>query len=176
MGDFLKFKYIFRNFKIIRLYLVTYFTQKHIFNMEEDDLDLKTVITKNFITALDHLMDIRKLKSVVEFEEITGFRQQRISGMRKYLAEGNNVKAYFANTDHIYMINQKFNVSLRYLILGEEPIIEIENPGDKNPEPANNSNPQWIQELREEISLLKSKYELLKDRIEFLNEKQKSGL
>lgn len=143
--------------------------------MNEDDSDLKTVITKNFITALDHLMDTRKLRSAVEFEEITGFRQQRISGMRKYLAEGNNVKAYFANTDHIFMINQKFNVSLRYLILGEEPIIESEKKIlEKESEPIDNNSVKSIQELREEIGLLKSKYEFLKDRIEFLNEKQKS--
>lgn len=135
---------------------------------------MKTEITRRFINSLDYLLDTRRLKSIVEFEEITGFRQQRISGMRKFLSEGDAVKSYFANTDHVFMVNQKFGISLRYLILGEKPILEeVPKEVQTVAEPREDYSSRFIQEIREEIDLLKDKHELLKERFEFYLQKNK---
>lgn len=142
--------------------------------MDGEKENRKFVITQRFVTALDYLVDSGRLKTIAEFERVTGFRQQRITGMRKFLSGDDGIKGYYANTDHLAVLYELYGVSLKYLISGEEPIIEGEKIKEKDSEPITDNNTKWIQEFREEIGLLKSKYDLLKDRIEFINEKQNS--
>jgi hypothetical protein len=142
--------------------------------MDGENENKKLIITQHFITALDYLVDSGRLKTIAEFERATGFRQQRITGMRKFLSGDDKSKSYLAHTDHLAVLFEMYGVSLKYLISGEEPILESEKIKEKDSEPISDNNTKCIQEIREEINLLKSKYEFLKDRIEFLNEKQKS--
>jgi len=144
--------------------------------MEEEEQDnRKLVITKNFIDALDYLIDSNRLKSVADFERLTGFRQQRITGMRKFLSDGDG-KGYFANTDHISVIHEKFGVSLKFLICGEKPIIEPQSEEHSNmaAEPRATYDTRLIQQLREEIELIRQRQKMLSERFEFFQEKFKS--
>jgi hypothetical protein len=120
------------------------------------------------------LIDTGRLKTVIDFEKNTGFRQQRISGMRKFL-EDSNAKSYFAGTDHIFVMNKQYGISLRYLILGEMPILEPDiKESDLVAEPRAEYTPRWLQEIREELNLVKDKYDFLKERMEFHLEKSKA--
>lgn len=131
--------------------------------MEEEKENRKFLITQRFIFALDHLVDSGRLKTIAEFERVTGFRQQRITGMRKFLSGEDGNKGHYANTDHLAVLYESYGVSLKYLISGEEPIIEIEKIKEQDNAPVIDNNTKWIQEFREEIGLLKSKYDLLKE-------------
>lgn len=142
--------------------------------MEEQEQDSrKLLITQNFINALEYLIDSDRLKSVVEFERLTGFRQQRISGMKKYLSDREG-KGYFANTDHIAIMHEQFGVSLKYLICGEMPILESkrtemhEIAADVPRAVYENSQ---IQLLREDIGIIKERQNLLDKKFDFLQEK-----
>jgi hypothetical protein len=132
----------------------------------------KILITQNFLNAMDYLIDSGKLKSVAEFERITGFRQQRITGMRKSIQDfldnpESTEKKYYANTDHLAVLHEIFNVSLDYLLTGEKPIV-IEN---KSEAMDLNISENWKKNIEEKISLLEEKYLLIKERLNFYAEK-----
>jgi hypothetical protein len=132
----------------------------------------KILITQNFLNAMDYLIDSGKLKSVAEFERITGFRQQRITGMRKSIQDflenpESTEKKYYANTDHLAVLHEIFNVSLDYLLSGEKPIV-IEN---KSESMDLNISENWKKNIEEKINLLEEKYLLIKERLNFYAEK-----
>jgi hypothetical protein len=132
----------------------------------------KILITQNFLNAMDYLIDSGKLKSVAEFERITGFRQQRITGMRKSIQDflenpESTEKKYYANTDHLAVLHEIFNVSLDYLLTGEKPIV-IEN---KSEAMDLNISENWKKNIEEKINLLEEKYLLIKERLNFYAEK-----
>lgn len=140
---------------------------------EEQD-NRKLTITKYFIDALDYLIDSNRLKSVADFERITGFRQQRITGMRKFLTDGDG-KGYFANTDHIAVMHEKFGVSLKFLICGERPIIEQKiNLENTLAEPRAVYETKFIQQLQEQFDLLSKKQDFLTEQFKFFQEKFKN--
>ena len=137
--------------------------------IDEEQDNRKMLITRNFINALDYLIDSGRLKSVADFERITGFRQQRVTGMKKFLSEGSSVKGYFANTDHLAALHEMFGVSLKYLISGEKPILE------PSPQELAKSNPvqddSLIRQIREEVELIRERQKILSERFELLKEK-----
>jgi hypothetical protein len=133
------------------------------------------LITQFFINALEYLIDSGRLKSVADFERITGFRQQRITGMKKFLSEESDIKGYFANTDHIAVMNEKFGVSLKYLIFGVKPIIEPKNePSNLLAEPRGAYDNGRIQKIEEEVSLIRERQKILNDRFEIFIERFKN--
>lgn len=143
--------------------------------MEEEEQDnRKLAITKNFIDALEYLIDSNRLKTVADFERITGFRQQRITGMRKFLSDGEG-KGYYANTDHIAVMNEKFGVSLKFLIFGEKPILEQkEEPANMVAEPRGTYEIKKLHQLEETVDLLSKKQEFLAEQFKFFQEKSKN--
>lgn len=131
-------------------------------NKEEQD-KTKIEITQRFIDALDFLIDTGRLKNVVQFEEKTGLRSQRITAMRKFLND-NNSKAYYANTDYLVTMNRDYGVSLEYLINGIKPIL-LEQA--KKETPVDSS--EFVS--KKEYNILKEDMRLLKERVNLVNEK-----
>jgi len=125
----------------------------------------KIVITQYFLNALEYLLDSGRLKSIVDFERITGFRQQRISGMKKSMMDiienpDTKNKKYYANTDHLEALFVHFNVSPSYLLTGQKPII-IEAPKQES------------SDLDQKVNFLEKRLFLVEETCKFLNEKMK---
>lgn len=140
--------------------------------MEQEHFNNKKTITERFINSLDYLIDSGRLKNVAEFERITGVRSQRITGMRKSISEGaEDSKSYYANTDHLAIINEKFGVSLNYLINGEKPILS-ENANKITPQ-TNVLDKREFEIFKEQFQVLKEKVSLLSEMMEFYKEKMK---
>jgi hypothetical protein len=72
---------------------------------EQDDM--KKVITVRFIQALDYLIDTGRLSTTLEFEKMTGFRSQRLSGMRSFVVAPPGAKNQFVGTQHIKVLKSK---------------------------------------------------------------------
>lgn len=143
---------------------------------DEEQDNLKRIITQRFIDALDYLLDSGKLKTVVEFENITGLRAQRITGMRKYLDEGENVKPYYASVNHIHVLNEKFGVSFDYVFKGEKPIVKQGRTESRAESFEDNPRSDYIPStdlglISREVELLKCRMDLFQKMWDFHKEK-----
>ncbi|TDQ18616.1 hypothetical protein DFQ04_0421 [Algoriphagus boseongensis] len=131
----------------------------------ENQENRKFQITQNFIDALDYLLDSGRLKTVVEFESVTGFRAQRITGMRKFLSGDENAKPYYANAEHLAALNESFGISLKYLLFGVKPILEEKE--ERKSEVVAGVSPREFQIVQEQMELLQQRVKLLDDKVEF---------
>lgn len=119
------------------------------------------------MTALDYLIDSGKVKTVAEFERLTGFRAQRIAGMKKFVNDGGSDRgAYYAGTEHLAVMSEQFGVSLRYLVLGEKPIMEGKELAVH--EPRAEYTTRELQLIREEMELIKGHHRLLREEFEHM--------
>lgn len=132
--------------------------------MEKNQDNKKYQITERFLIALDYLIDSGRIKTIADFERITGFRSQRITGMRSFVNSENNTKSYYAHTDHIAVLHEEFGVSLEYLISGIKPII-ADTKSDSTYDDRAVYESKQIALIKEELALLKEKVEFLKERM-----------
>lgn len=124
----------------------------------------KRIITEHFINALDYLIDSGKVDSVAEFERLTGFRAQRITGMRAYVHGDSNVKPQYVGISHLKVLKDEYNVSMDYIFNGTKPIIKTET---KVQEPTANTYQMDSNELiREELRILREKMNILDQKLE----------
>lgn len=127
---------------------------------EQDDL--KRVITERFVEALDYLMDSGRLNSIVEFERLTGFRAQRIAGMRTYVSNPENSKNQFVGVHHLKVLRDLFNVSMEYIFDGIHPIVRT---ADLVTTTENGLTLEQFNLLKKEVQLLSQKFNFLEDRM-----------
>lgn len=131
--------------------------------MEEPEQDNeKIVITQRFIDALDYLIDSGRVKNVTEFEKMTGFRAQRITGMRAFLKGDVKAKGHYAGTQHLKTLKDLYNVSMDFIFDGTMPIVV---------DPVEEKEDSVVPEVASEIKFLKQEIKLLRERFDFLNEK-----
>lgn len=121
----------------------------------------KIVITQRFIDALDYLIDSGRVKNVTEFEKATGFRAQRITGMRAFLKGDEKSKGHYAGTHHLKTLKDLYNVSMDYIFDGKTPIV-VDPIKEKEP---------VVPEISSEIKFLKQEIKLLREKFDFMNEK-----
>ncbi len=90
-----------------------------------EEVNVKIVITERFINALDYLIYSGRVKNVSEFEKLTGYRAQRISGMMALLREEvKSSNGQYAGTQHLKTLKEQFNVSMDYIFDGLYPIVK----------------------------------------------------
>lgn len=131
--------------------------------MEEPEQDdQKIVITQRFIDALDYLIDSGRVKNVTEFERLTGFRAQRITGMRAFLKGDVKAKGHYAGTQHLKTLKDHFNVSMDFIFDGKTPIVV---------DPVEEKEDALVPEVVSEIKSLKQEIKFLREKFEFMNEK-----
>jgi hypothetical protein len=87
-----------------------------------DQKELRLEITKNWVIALDYLIDSGRIKNYRQFEELTGIRNQRVSGLKKSVTDGAESTNYIS-VDYIRILNEQFGVSTDYLLYGTKPIV-----------------------------------------------------
>lgn len=124
-----------------------------------DHKEIRIQITKNWLTALEYLIDTGRVKNYRQFEEKTGIRNQRISVIKK--VEESDSQSNYINVEYIQIMNEMFGVSLEFLIYGTKPIII---PNDF--QPLNN----LVAESREPYNpiLLEQKMMILEGRVKNL--------
>jgi hypothetical protein len=139
---------------------------------EQDENDnRKVAITQYFLNALEYLIDSGRLKSVADFERKTGYRQQRITGMKKSMSDiledpDGKSKRYYANTDHLEALFVHFNVSPAYLLTGQKPIV-IE---EEKKQPSSDLD-QKVNFLEKRLFLVEETCKLLNERMKYFSEK-----
>jgi hypothetical protein len=136
----------------------------------DDNDNRKVAITQNFLNALEYLIDSGRLKSVAEFERLTGYRQQRITGMKKSMADliedpDTKSKKYYANTDHLEALFVHFNVSPAYLLTGQKPIIIEEKKIEST------DLDKRVNFLEKRVHLVEETCKLINERMKFYSEK-----
>lgn len=142
--------------------------------MDKNERDnIKREITERFVIALDYLVDSGKMENIKDFERITGIRAQRITGMRKFLKDGDPEKPYYTNADHIAILNSFFGVSFDFIFKGQKPIVlkEERKQGEVNDTSPPVYQNQKIMQLEEVVELLERKVQLLNERFQFHLEK-----
>lgn len=137
---------------------------------EEQD-NLKNVITGRFITAVDYLVDSGKVNSMTELEKETGIRAQRIAGMRSSVS-GDGKSPQYVQIHQIKLVKDYFNVSMDFIFDGEKPIVK-----DSNSLGLSMAHEVKMQEyvrkdfeMKEKISILEQRIELLNEKVEFYKE------
>lgn len=134
--------------------------EKKIMNHKE----IRAEITQNWLIALDYLLDTGRVRNYRHFEELTGIRNQRISGL-KLAVKDESVNNYIT-VDNLRVLNEKFNISLEFLLYGTKPII----PEKESLIASDNPIPEYG--LHAKVGLLESEINLLKDRIRLIERTQ----
>ncbi len=130
--------------------------------------NVKIVITERFINALDYLIESGRVKNVTEFEKLTGFRAQRITGMRAFLKGDVKLKGHYAGTPHIKTLKQLFNVSMDYIFDGIGPIVN--DLVLKMEDSSNLEHNSDIKRINQEIMFLKEKVNFINEKVDLYKE------
>lgn len=137
--------------------------------MQQKQDNEKREFTERFLTALDYLIDSNKLGNVVDFEQKTGIRKQKITGMRAFL-KGESKTGLYPGLSDIKIMNELFKVSLDYIFNGLKPIILEPEPSMVSDMERPEYSPRPILELREEIRMLKDRMNILAEKVDFYKE------
>ena len=133
-----------------------------------EEVDEKIVITERFINALDYLIESGRVKNVTEFEKLTGFRAQRITGMRSFLKGDANAKSHYAGTSHIKTLKHLFNVSMDYIFDGIGPIVN--DLVLKKEDSSNLDHDLVIKRLIQDVTFLKEKVSFINEKVDLYKE------
>lgn len=87
----------------------------------EELRDIKKEVTQRWLVALEFLKRNNIIKSYGRFAEETGIERQRINNFKAFINKG--MRPSYAHTDHIVLMHEKFNVSLKFLLLGTGPVV-----------------------------------------------------
>lgn len=121
--------------------------------------DIRREITQRWMDAILYLQNNNILGSYRDLEEITGIQNQRITLIKKFVNDPENNRPSYAHTDYIYLLWEKFGVSIDFLMKGEGPILESE----RNNQNQKSENIEFI-EIEKRINALedfKAKMELM---------------
>lgn len=137
--------------------------------MNQNQDNEKKEFTERFLTALDFLIDMNRLSNVVDFEQKTGIRKQKITGMRSFL-KGESKTGLYPGLSDIKILNQLFNVSLEYIFNGVKPIVIDPEQNMVSDHDRSEYTPRPILELKEEIKMLKERMNILTEKVDFYKE------
>lgn len=84
--------------------------------------DIKKEVTERWLIAVDHLIELDVARSYRELANAIGIDPQRINIIKNFIQ--NDGRPSYVGSDFIYMLNKKYKVSYRYLLNGEDPILE----------------------------------------------------
>lgn len=134
-----------------------------------DHKELRAEISKNWLIALDYLLDTGRVKSYRQFEELTGIRNQRISGLKLLEKEGagNN----YVSVDYLRILHEQFNISLNFLLYGQKPILEEAEPNqfnDLNRAEYGVRDHNRLEQHETQLKMLNKKIELLEKELELM--------